>query len=308
MPARMLNASTRAIAVHILADAKRSANDDTPGGVCYSLRSHLHFTVHMHRSFEDFPRGRCSASIVDSTTTRERTMEPPGHRQNRFLKSLSATDFEALRPDLKVVDLPEDLTLIRVGDTVTNAYFPHTATISLIVEFEGGERVEVALIGSDSVLGAFSALGKPIGLMNAIVLLPGEASAIEMDRLRAAAHQSLALRERLERHGQALFVQAQQSAGCNAVHAVEARLARWLLRVRDLCGENQFKLTQEVMAHMIGARRNSVSMVAHALQQKNFIRYSRGNVQIIDLDGLRRTACECYAAVRDQYARLEIPE
>jgi CRP-like cAMP-binding protein len=177
--------------------------------------------------------------------------------------------------------------------------------VSLVVEFEGGERVEVALIGPDSIVGAFGALGDPVALMNAIVLLPGAASVIEMNRLRAAAQQSLALRESLIRHGQALFVQAQQSAGCNALHSVEARLARWLLRVRDLCGNDHFKLTQELMAQMIGARRNSVSTVAHSLQHKNFIRYSRGHVQITDLDGLNRTACECYSAVRAQYQRLQ---
>lgn len=234
-------------------------------------------------------------------------MDPARRSSNRFLNSLSTTEFEVLRPDLKIVELAEDFTLLRVGDPVTKAYFPHTAVISLVVEFEGGERIEVAMIGSESVLGAFGALGKPIALMNAIVLLPGSASAIEMNRLREAAQQSLALRESLERHGQALFVQAQQSAGCNALHNVEARLARWLLRVRDLCGDDQFKLTQELMAQMIGARRNSVSMVAHALQRKKFIRYSRGNVEIIDLDGLQRTACECYAAVRDQFQRLQFP-
>lgn len=234
-------------------------------------------------------------------------MEPAGRPPNRFLNLLSATDFEALRADLKIVQLPEDLTLARVGDTVTRAYFPHSAVVSLVIEFEGGELVEVALIGRDSVLGAFGALGEPVALMNAIVLLPGSASSIEINRLRAATQKSLALRESLIRHGQALFVQAQQSAGCNALHSVEARLARWLLRVRDLCEDDHFKLTQELMAQMIGARRNSVSMVAHALQQKNYIRYSRGHVEIIDLDGLNQTACECYSAVKAQYQRLQLP-
>jgi CRP-like cAMP-binding protein len=232
-------------------------------------------------------------------------MEPADRPPNRFLNLLSTTDFEALRSDLKIVELPEDFTLARVGEAVTKAYFPHSAVVSLVVEFEGGERVEVALIGPDSIVGAFGALGDPVALMNAIVLLPGAASVIEMNRLRAAAQQSLALRDSLIRHGQALFVQAQQSAGCNALHSVEARLARWLLRVRDLCGNDHFKLTQELMAQMIGARRNSVSMVAHSLQHKNFIRYSRGHVQITDLDGLNRTACECYSAVRAQYQRLQ---
>jgi CRP-like cAMP-binding protein len=111
----------------------------------------------------------------------------------------------------------------------------------------------------------------------------------------------------MDRHGQALFVQAQQTAACNATHAVEARLARWLLRVRDLSGSDRFKLTQECMAQMIGARRNSVSIVAHALQQSNVVRYSRGYVEIIDLDGLNQSACECYGAVKAQYQRLRFP-
>ncbi len=109
------------------------------------------------------------------------------------------------------------------------------------------------------------------------------------------------------RHGQALFVQAQQTAGCNASHGVEARLARWLLRVRDLSGSNHFTLTQELMAQMIGARRNSVSIVANTLQQARYIRYSRGHVEILDLEGLTGLACECYGAVKAQYERLRLP-
>jgi CRP-like cAMP-binding protein len=143
--------------------------------------------------------------------------------------------------------------------------------------------------------------------MKAVVLMPGAASVIEIDRLRAAADQSPALRETLVHHGQALFVQAQQTAGCNAIHTVEARLARWLLRIRDLCGSNRFRLTQDLTAQMIGARRNSVSLVAHALQKSNIVRYSRGHVEIIDPDGLHRTACECYDTVRAQYQRVRFP-
>jgi CRP-like cAMP-binding protein len=223
--------------------------------------------------------------------------------QNGLLQSLNKSDFKALRPHLRTVDLSEDFTLLEIGQTVTRAYFPHTAVISLVMEFKTGERVEVAMIGSDSILGAFSR----VAIMKAVVLLPGAASVIEIDRLRAAADQSAALRETLIHHGQALFVQAQQTAGCNAIHTVEARLARWLLRVRDLCGSNRFKLTQELMAQMIGARRNSVSLVAHTLQQSNIIRYSRGHVEIIDIDSLHRIACECYDTVRSQNQRCRFP-
>jgi len=170
-----------------------------------------------------------------------------------------------------------------------------------------GDVVEVAMMGRDSIVGVSAGLGVPVAATDAIVLLPGTASVIDVDRFRDAVEQSAALRTTLVRHGQALFVQAQQTAGCNATHAVEARLARWLLRVRDLAGSDRFTLTQELMAQMIGARRNSVSIVAHSLQQEKYIRYSRGHVEILDLDGLRGLACECYAAVKVQYDRLRLP-
>jgi len=197
--------------------------------------------------------------------------------------------------------------LIELGQPVKNIYFPHTAVIALVVELKAGERVEVAMVGPDSMLGVCGALGKPVALINAVVLLQGSASVIEIDRLRAAAEQSTTLRETMASHGQALFAQAQQTAACNASHDVDARLARWLLRVRDLSGSDRFELTQEFMAQMIGARRNSVSIVAHALQQSNCIRYSRGHIEIIDIDGLNRSTCECYSAVKAQYQRLRFP-
>jgi CRP-like cAMP-binding protein len=100
-----------------------------------------------------------------------------------------------------------------------------------------------------------------------------------------------------------LFAQAQQTAACNASHAVEARLARWLLRMRDLTGSDKLALTQDFLAQMIGVQRNSVSGVAHALQQAGIIHYNRGQIEITDPEGLKQTSCECYEAVKAQYAR-----
>jgi CRP-like cAMP-binding protein len=234
-------------------------------------------------------------------------MESAGCSPNGFLKSLGVHDFEAIRPHLRTVELSAEFSLIRLSQAVTQVYFPHTAVVSLVVELDAGERVEVAMVGPDSILGVFGALGEPVALINAVVTLPGSASVIEVHQLRTVAEQSNTLRETMVRHGQALFVQAQQTAACNASHAVEARLARWLLRVRDLCGRDRFKLTQELMAQMIGARRNSVSLVAHSLQQANIIRYSRGHVEILDVPCLKRTACECYEAVKAQFQRLQFP-
>jgi CRP-like cAMP-binding protein len=114
---------------------------------------------------------------------------------------------------------------------------------------------------------------------------------------------SSALRRVLVRHQQALSVQAQQAATCHASHTVEARLARWLLHARDLCGE-PLPLTQESLAQLLGVRRNAISIVAHAFQEAGLIRYSRGNIEIIDLEALRKTSCECYTTVRTQCDRL----
>jgi len=127
--------------------------------------------------------------------------------------------------------------------------------------------------------------------------MPGTASTLDVDRLRAAADQSATFRAMLVPHGLAVYAQIQQTAGCNASHTAESRLARCLLQTRDLAGSDRLVLTQESMAHMIGARRNSVSLVANTLQQAKFIHYSRGHIEIADLAGLSKTACECYSSI-----------
>jgi CRP-like cAMP-binding protein len=223
---------------------------------------------------------------------------------NGFLSTLLADDYELIRAHIRTVDLPHDAVLVETGETLKRAYFPHRGVISLVVKLAKGEHVQVAMIGRDSLLGAFSTLGDACALNTAVVLVPGVASVMDLDRLRIAADQSITLRTLLTRHGLAVYAQIQQTAGCNAAHAVESRLARCLLHTHDLSGDYRLLLTQETMAQMIGARRNSVSLVANTLQQANFIHYSRGHIQILNLDGLRQTACECYATVKAQYDRL----
>src|ERR1700744_5475030 len=226
---------------------------------------------------------------------------------NGFLSSLNADDFELIRPHLRTVDLTLDLALVEVDDTLKRAYLPHRGVISLVVKLARGEQVQIAMIGRDSIFGTFSALGDPTALNSALVLIPGVASTLDVDRLRAAADQSATFRATLMRHGLAVYAQIQQSVGCNASHNVESRLARCLLQTRDLAGSDKLVLTQESIAQMIGARRNSVSLVANTLQQANFIHYSRGHIELNDPDALGRTACECYATVKAQYNRLLRP-
>jgi len=227
---------------------------------------------------------------------------------NGFLSSLTADDFELVRPHLRTADLTQDLVLVEVDEILKRAYLPHRGVISLVVNLARGEHVQIAMVGRDSIFGAFSALGDPIALNTAVVLVPGVASTIDIDQLRSIAEQSASLRTALARHGLAVYAQIQQTAGCNASHTVESRLARCLLHTRDLSGSNKLVLTQEAMAQMIGARRNSVSLVANTLQQANFIHYSRGHIEIINLDGLIRTSCECYTMVKTQYDRLLHPQ
>jgi CRP-like cAMP-binding protein len=223
---------------------------------------------------------------------------------NRLLASLLPSDFELLRPHLKPVELINETVLFETGDPIDRVYFPHSGIISLVVELSGGQAIEAAMIGRDSMLGATSALDGQISLNKAIIQLPGSGETLDVKRFRKVADQSPVLRTMLLRHEQVLFAQAQQSAACNASHTVEARLARWLLRSRDLSGSNTLGLTQEFLAQMLGVQRSSVSPVAHALQQAGLIHYSRGIIDIINLAGLRDASCECYGTVKAQYERL----
>jgi CRP-like cAMP-binding protein len=222
------------------------------------------------------------------------------------LSALPADDFELIRPHLLTVDLAPDSALVEADETIKRAYLPHSGVISLVVRLAGGEPHQVAMmIGRDSILGSFSALDDPTALNSAVV--PGIASTLDLDHLRAEADQSATLRAALLRHGLAVYAQIQQTAGCNAAHPVESRLARCLLQTYDLSGCDKLVLTQESLAQMIGARRNSVSLVAHTLQQANLIHYSPGHIEIADPGGLSKATCECYAAVKARCNRLLYP-
>ncbi len=223
---------------------------------------------------------------------------------NHLLAALAADDFESLRPNLRRFELKRGDELAAAGAALTRVYFPHGGVIALVVSLAGGEAIEAAMIGRDSVFGAMDALGDGIAVNDGVVQLSGAASMIESAQLRAVADRSGPLRAILIRHAQGLLAQAEQSAACNAFHSAEARLARLLLRLRDLTGDEKFPLTQESLAEMIGVRRNSVSLIAHNFQQARLIKYSRGQIEIIDAAGLTESACECYLAVRRGYDRL----
>jgi len=233
------------------------------------------------------------------------TRSPPN---NQLLASLSPRDSETLRPHLRLVELTERAVLIEAGKPVERVYFPHSGIISLVANFSNGQSVDVAMIGRDSVFGASAALGGRISRTTAIVRLPGTASVLDAAHLHVAEDESARLREILLQHEEALFAQVQQSAACNAVHGLQARLSRHLLRLRDLCGDDTLHATQELLAEMLGVQRNSVSIIANAFRQAKLIRYSRGAIKIVNPEGLRAAACECRRVVELHYQRLSQSE
>jgi len=220
-----------------------------------------------------------------------------------LLASVPRLVFSAIKPDLKLVELAHGDVLAETGSPIRRVYFPHSGIISLVVELSVGDTIETATIGRDGVIGASSALDGRISFNKGIVQLGGVASVLSVERLRALTDEHKRFRSILIRHEQVLFAQAQQSAACNASHSAESRMCRWLLRMRDLAG-SRLKLTQQFLGQMMGVQRSTVSLAANTLQQAGLIKYSRGNIEILDVEGLREAACECYATVAAHYQKL----
>jgi CRP-like cAMP-binding protein len=223
---------------------------------------------------------------------------------NAILASLPEGDKAALKPHLKATHLQQKTVLFETGDTITAVYFPTSAVVSLVSALTTGEMTEAAMVGRDGAVGIASALDGKVAMCRGIVQLGGDAMVCDPDAFRSTAMQSEKLISRVMRHEQTLFAQAQQSTACMANHEVEARLCRWLLRARDLAGSDHLPFTQEFLAEMLGVRRPSVTTVARTLQEAGIVKYTRGKIEIVDVEGLRESACECYETVRGQYEQL----
>lgn len=226
------------------------------------------------------------------------------HRQNLLLASFSLSDMALLQPHLKLMKVEQHQVLFEAGGEVLSSYFPLTAIVSLVVGLSDGETVEAAMVGCDGVVSAASALDGKHSLSKGVIQLAGEVLVCEASVLKDAALQSATLLSVLIRHEQTVFAQAQQSLACMANHDVEARLCRWLLRARDLARSDTLLFTQEYLAEMLGVRRVSVNVVAHTLQQAGFIKYARGKIQFLNVEGVQDSACECYEAVKSHYNQL----
>jgi hypothetical protein len=229
------------------------------------------------------------------------------HSTNKILASLPENERRVLQPLLSSGLLNQHHVIVDVRATITTVVFPFDAVVSLVIPLISGEVVETAMVGHDGVIGAGAVLNGRVSLNRAIVQLGGGGQHCEVNALRGVLSKCPVLHSLFARHEQVLFAHAQQSAACNATHDLESRLARWLLRARDLHGSDELHLTQEYLAEMLGVRRTSVSLVAHTLQNAGVLRYKRGNIHVTDVEALKEIACECYEAVNLSYQLLREP-
>src|ERR1700730_144849 len=221
-------------------------------------------------------------------------------RQNRLLFALTPEDHSLLAPHLKKQSLQVGTLLQEEGEPVEQIYFPHQGMISLLAIMSDGQGIETATVGSEGVGGAMSGFGASRGFTRAVVQAPLMASRISSLQFQAAVQKSETLRNLMASYSEALLAQVQQTAACNALHAMESRLARWLLQTRDRIDTDVLPLTQEFLSQMLGVRRTTVTLVARQLEQAGLIQNRRGRIVIIDSEGLKDVACECYAIIRDQ--------
>jgi CRP-like cAMP-binding protein len=191
--------------------------------------------------------------------------------QNLLLRDLSGGVLEKLRPRLRAQNFAAGQVLFAPGDKISNIYFMRSGAVSLVCELADGQMIETAMVGYDSVVGGGAALDDRDAVYKAIVQISGTGYALDVDTARQVARESEDFRKTIIRHEQLILAQAQQSAACNATHTLNQRLARWLLHTRDVLLSDSFLLTQEFMAEMLGVRRTSVSIVAHALQQAGLV-------------------------------------
>lgn len=229
------------------------------------------------------------------------------HSANLLLAALPPEELACMLPALEQVRVEVGAVLCEPGDPIRHIYFPHDALISLMAVAEGRMTLEVGLVGREGMLGATVALGHDVTQVRAVVQRAGAASRIEAARLRAEFARSPSLQRVLYRYTDSLLAQAIQIAVCSRYHVLEARLARSLLITRDRLQSDKFHLTHEFLAHALGVRRVGVTKAASALQQQGLINYSRGNIEILDPEGLAAAACTCYEIVREAGAGIAAP-
>jgi CRP-like cAMP-binding protein len=225
---------------------------------------------------------------------------PPQTNRNLLLAALPAGEYERIAQSLETIPLKLKSLIHRPGDPIEHVYFPGGGFCSLVTVLKDGAMVEVATIGREGMVGITAALdGNPVSSTSMVQGETDTCYRMKADAFRREMERRGVFYELLTHYAQALIGFIMQSTACNAVHSVEQRLARWLLMARDRMGSDNFPLTQEFVAMMLGASRPTVTIVASTLQKAGLITYRRGQITILDREGLEAASCECYRATTD---------
>ena len=227
--------------------------------------------------------------------------DPP---QNRLLASLPQAEYERLQPDLESVDLTYRRVLYQANRPIEFVYFFETGVGSLVNTMRNGDASEVGTIGNEGVVGVPIVLGDKRAPTNVYVQVPGVGLRMKSEAFARAMNASPVLRMSLLHYVHAFFNQVAQSAACALHHPIEQRCCRWLLMTRDRMHSDEFLLTQEFLAMMLGVRRSGVSVAAGALQRAGIISYKRRSITILDMAELKRRSCECYEITKREFDRL----
>lgn len=223
---------------------------------------------------------------------------------NRLLAALPRDEYDRLLPHLERIVLANKDTLHEVDAPIAFVYFPLTCVSSVTTQMKDGATVEVGTIGHEGMTGLPVFHGAAHSPLRTFVQVPGEALRVPVAAFRAAAAPGTALHELLHRFAQAYYILTAQSAGCNRLHPVEERCARWLLLTHDRVTADTFPLSHEFLGYMLGVRRASVTIAMGTLQRAGLLTYHRGIITILDRTGLEEAACECYAVIRRAFAIL----
>ncbi|MGP8166046.1 MAG: Crp/Fnr family transcriptional regulator [Steroidobacteraceae bacterium] len=228
----------------------------------------------------------------------------PDRRTNDLLAALPHADWQRWLPELESVDMPLGQVLYESGSTLSHVYFPTTCIVSLLYVMENGASAEIAVVGNEGIVGISLFMGGGSTPSRAVVQSAGRGLRLNAQMLKNEFNQGGAVLHLLLRYTQALITQMAQTAVCNRHHSLDQQLCRWLLLSLDRLRDNELVMTQELIANMLGVRREGVTGAALNLQKDGLIHYTRGHISVLDRSGLEKRTCECYAVVKKEYDRL----
>jgi CRP-like cAMP-binding protein len=225
-------------------------------------------------------------------------------RQNQLLAALHPAERARIFPNLQLVPMSLGKVVYEPSDVLRHVYFPTDSIVSLLYMMQNGSSAEISLVGNDGLIGVALFMGGESTPSRAVVQSAGSAYRLTAKRLKAEFNEFGQLHHLLLRYTQSLITQMAQTAVCNRLHSVDQQLCRWLLLSLDRLPTNRLSMTQELMANMLGVRREGITIAAAKLQKLGVIRYSRGNVAILDRPRLEKLCCECYAVLKRETDRL----